>query len=71
MVIRLTKNHKKQSGKILAKGMLITVADGHPYKDFEIVIKDGTMDTPKNELAVSKLMDDKAKKETLTKQIIK
>ena len=37
MKIRLTKAHKKPSGKKIAKGTIISVHEGHPYKDFEVV----------------------------------
>lgn len=37
MKIRLTKAHKKPNGKKIAKGTIISVHEGHPYKDFEVV----------------------------------
>ena len=37
MKIRLTKTHKKPNGKKIAKGTIISVHEGHPYKDFEVV----------------------------------
>lgn len=62
MVIRLTKGHKKPSGKAIPKGTIIEVVEGHPYKDFEIVIQDGNLDSKKNELAAAQLETDEAKK---------
>ena len=55
MVIRLTKGYKKPSGKTIPKGTIIEVVEGHPYKDFEVVMKDGNLDSPKNELASEEL----------------
>ena len=40
MKIRLTKAHKKPNGKKIAKGTIISVHEGHPYKDFEVVGKE-------------------------------
>ena len=37
MKIRLTKAHKKPNGKKIAKGTIISVHEGHPYKDYEVV----------------------------------
>ena len=41
MVIKLTKEHKKPNGKIIPKGTLITVAQGHPFKKGTYKILDG------------------------------
>lgn len=61
MVIRLTKNHKKPSGKIIPKGTIIEVAGEHPYKEFEVVMDDGNLDTPKNQLKAEEIKTDKNK----------
>lgn len=61
MVIKLTKDYTKPSGKVVAKGTRIEVVDGHPYKDFEILIEDGSMDTPKNKLQAEEIIGDEAK----------
>jgi len=41
MQIKLTKDHKKPNGKKIPKGTIISVAEGHPYKDFELVTNNG------------------------------
>ncbi len=63
MVIRLTKGHKKPSGKTIPKGTIIEVVEGHPYKDFEMVMNDGNLDSKKNQLAAEQLKTDEAEKE--------
>ncbi len=54
MIIELTKNYTKPNGKVLKKGLRISVTSGHPYKDFAIVQKDGKIDKEKE---IGKLID--------------
>ena len=37
MIIELTKDHKKEDGRIVKKGRKFSVSEGHPFKHFKEV----------------------------------
>jgi precorrin-6x reductase len=55
MIIRLTKNHKTATGRVLKAGRIIETSMGHDYKDFEVLAKDGHFGSPKNSGLKAKL----------------
>lgn len=55
MIIRLTKNHKTATGRVLKAGRVIETSSGHDYKDFEVLAKDGHFGSPQNSGLKAKL----------------
>lgn len=47
MIIELTKDHKKEDGRIVKKGRKFSVSEGHPFKHFKKV---NSKDEPNEEV---------------------